>query len=341
MTEQGEAIFPAGMARRRVSGCVAWLGREISNVQKYVAADCEKTWGISYMKVGLFAPLASPVATGEFVRCLGAGAEERGFHSIWAGEHVVLFDDPESAYPYADNGRLPVPAGSGMLEPFTALSFLAAATSRIRLGTGVCLVPQRNPVYTAKQVADLDWLSDGRMDFGIGVGWQAEEFAALGVPFEKRGARCRSYLEVMQRLWEDPVSRHEDEFYSLPPCRQYPKPQQSPFPPLYFGGHTDPALRRVADLGQGWFPFNFLPDDLAAGMSRLDPLLQERGRSRDDLQVSVCPYLKPVQPDDLGRYEEAGADQLVLLLPAFNMASLEAVLDDLSHRFVTPAAALS
>ena len=107
--------------------------------------------------------------------------------------------------------------------PFSALSFLAAVTRTIRLGTGICLVPQRNPVYTAKEVAAVDWLSNGRFDFGVGVGWLAEEFQALGVPFERRAARCRAYLEVMRRCWCDPISQYEGEFYSLPACRHYPE----------------------------------------------------------------------------------------------------------------------
>jgi len=149
------------------------------------------------MKIGLFAPAVYPAGTPEYLRTLGTAAEERGFHSLWMAEHVVLFDDYASRYPYAADGRIPASGESGFLDPFDALSFLAAHTTRIRLGTGICLVPQRNPVYTAKEVATVDWLSGGRFDFGVGVGWLAEEFRALDVPFERRGDRCREYLEVM------------------------------------------------------------------------------------------------------------------------------------------------
>ena len=175
---------------------------------------------------------------------------------MWVAEHVVLFDDYRSAYPYAANGRIPAPPESGMLEPFTALAFLAAVTKTLRLGTGICLLPQRNPVYTAKEAANVDFLSGGRLDLGIGVGWLAEEFRAVAAPFEHRGARCRSYVEVMRALWCDAVSEYKDEFYELPACRMYPKPVQRPHPPLHFGGESDAALRRVADLGQGWYGFN-------------------------------------------------------------------------------------
>ena len=190
------------------------------------------------MRVGLFAPLINPFHTPEYVIALGEGAEARGFHSLWLGEHVVLFDDYASPYPYpyAADSRLPVPPDSGLLEPFTTLGYLAAATKQIRLGTGICLVPQRNPVYTAKEVATLDYLSAGRVDFGVGVGWLKEEFDALGVPFARHGARANEYLDMMRRLWCDPIAEYSGEFYQLPACRQYPHPIQQPHPPIHIGG---------------------------------------------------------------------------------------------------------
>ena len=159
----------------------------------------------------------------------------------------------------------------------------------MRLGTGICLVPQRNPIYTAKQVADVDFLSRGRLDFGIGVGWLREEFEALGVPWERRGARTRECIEVMKTLWCDEVSSYAGAFYTLPGCLQNPKPVQKPHPPLFFGGESDAALRRVAQLGQGWFGFGLSPDDLAAHLERLDALLAREGRKRSDVQVQVAP----------------------------------------------------
>ncbi|MFQ5668509.1 MAG: LLM class F420-dependent oxidoreductase [Candidatus Binatia bacterium] len=289
------------------------------------------------MKIGLFAPASNPFATPDYLRALGSGAERRGFHSIWAAEHVVLFDEHESRYPYSADGRLPAGGEQGILEPFTTLSFLAAATRRIRLGTGVCLVPQRNPVYTAKEVVGIDWLSGGRFDFGIGIGWLAEEFRALGVPFEGRAARCREYIEVMRRLWCDPVSSYKGALYELPACRHYPKPLQKPHPPIFFGGESDAALKRVADLAQGWYPFSLEPERLAARLRDLDRLLERRGRSRKDLQVIVCPYLLPTDLDLIKRYGDAGVEQVILLLFASDCDALERSLDDLAEQFVEPA----
>lgn len=289
------------------------------------------------MKIGVFAPLASPVATPEYTNTLGLSAEECGFHSLWAAEHVVLFDDYASEYPYAEDGRIPASPHSGFLDPFGALSFLAAITSEVRLGTGICLVPQRNPVYTAKEVANIDWLSKGRFDFGIGVGWLAEEFAAAATPFDRRGARCRSYLEVMKRLWCDEISQFEDEFYDLRPCRQYPKPVQQPHPPLHFGGESDAALRRVADIGQGWYGFNLAPNELAERLRKLDALLAARGRSRQELEVSVSPYLRGCDLDTLKAYRDAGADQVILVAFARDPDGLRATLEGMAESLVEPA----
>ncbi len=292
------------------------------------------------MHIGAFTVAANPFATPDYLHALGTAAEARGFHSLWVPEHVVLFDTYQSQYPYAADGRIPAPSESGPLDPFSTLSFLAAATRRIRLGTGICLVPQRNPVYTAKEVTAVDWLSNGRFDFGVGIGWLAEEFRALGVPFARRGARCRAYLEVMRRCWCDPVSQYEGEFYSLPPCRQYPKPIQQPHPPIHFGGESDPALKRAADLGQGWFPFSIGPDEIAERLRVLDTLLAARGRKRSELSVTICPYLKPADLDLVKRYREAGADQVVVMVVAAGRDDLLATLDRLADTIVEPARAL-
>ena len=289
------------------------------------------------MKLGVFLPFATPLADGPFLRAVGEAAEGAGFDSLWVAEHVVLFDEYASKYPYSADGKIPAGGESGMLEPFTALSFLAASTSQIRLGTGICLVPQRNPVYTAKDVAAIDWLSNGRFDFGVGVGWLAEEFRACDVPFERRGARCVDYLKAMQRLWIDPVSEYRGEFYTIEALRQYPKPIQKPHPPIHFGGESDAALRRVAAIGQGWYGFNLLPDALPSQLARLDAFLAERGRKRAEIEISISPYMKPVDFDAVRRYRDAGADQVIFLVVAGNRDGLLARLDELAKTIVVPA----
>jgi probable F420-dependent oxidoreductase len=292
------------------------------------------------MDIGIFVPTVNPVATPEYLAALGEAAEERGFHSIWAPEHVVLFDDYDSQYPYATDGRIPAGGEHGMLDPWNALAFIAARTSTIRLGTGICLVPQRNPVYTAKEVATVDWLSNGRVDFGIGVGWLAEEFAALGMPFEQRGERADEFITVMRALWCDPISEHHGTYYDLAPCRQFPKPVQSPHPPIHVGGESNRALRRVADLGDGWYGFNQLPEQIPERLTFLDRLLDERGRSRRDITVSICPYLQAVGDGAVERYHQAGVDQIIAMVFALDIDSLRSTLDDLTKTMVEPARAL-
>ncbi len=289
------------------------------------------------MKIGLFAPLGNGNANAEVLRTLGRGAEARGFESIWVAEHVVLFDDYASQYPYAADGRFPGGAETGLLEPLTALTYLAAVTDRIRLGTGICLVPQRNPVYTAKQVVDLDVLSGGRVDFGVGVGWLAEEFEAVAAPFERRGARCDEYLAVMRALWCDDVSEHHGDLYDLPACKMYPKPVQQPHPPIHVGGESLAAMRRVARHGQGWYSFNRTPEQLDEPLAQLDKVLAEHGRSRDDIELTVCPYFNTTTPDDVEAYRARGVDRLVVLCLAFDEDMVTASLDQLARDVLAPA----
>ena len=292
------------------------------------------------MRIGLFAALANPIATPDFVRALGESAERHGFSSIWVAEHVVLFDDYASRYPYSEDGKIPVAGVTGILDPLNALSFLAACTSTVRLGTGICLVPQRNPVYTAKEVATVDWLSNGRVDFGVGVGWLREEFDAVNVPFEARGERCREYLDVMRRLWEDDISEHHGRFYDLAPCRQFPKPVQRPHPPIIFGGESDAALQRVADVGDGWYPFDLDPAGLSDGITDLTARLVANGRARDDVHVVVCPYRRRADVDLVRGYFDAGADEVVLVTRGRDIPSLTANIDELATTILEPARSL-
>ena len=280
------------------------------------------------MRVDLWIPTASPFATPELLATIGREAEERGFSCLWVGEHVVLFEEYASSYPYADDGRIPAPPGTGLLEPFGTLSFLAAHTSTVRLGTAMVLLPQRNPVYTAKEVATLDWLSGGRVDLGIGVGWLEEEFRAVNVPWPQRGRRTDEYLEVLATLWTDDTSQFEGEFYSLPPCQMHPKPVQAPLP-IHVGGESDAALRRAARAAHGWHTFNRTPEDLAAPLARLEELLTAEGRTRADLTVTVCPYFRPLDADVAGRYADAGADAVSALVIPLDEDSLRSQLDDL------------
>ena len=171
------------------------------------------------MKIGVLSTFMSPNATPQMIRDFGRRAEGMGLDSIWMGEHFVLFDKQTFGYPGSKDGRIPVPPGGGMLDVTATFGFLAAATSTLRLGTGVALVPQRNPIYTAKEMCTLDWLSGGRIDFGIGVGWNKEEVEICGYRWEDRGARCNEFLEVMRRLWTEPVVDFKGKWVNFATCR--------------------------------------------------------------------------------------------------------------------------
>ncbi len=255
------------------------------------------------------------------------GAAERidaaGFATMWLPEHVLFFPEYSSRYPYSDDGRVPGDP-EGVLDPFSALIFVAAHTSRVRLGTGICLVPQRQPVYTAKMVADLDYLSGGRVDFGIGIGWLAEEFDALGMDFANRADRCAEYIEVMKALWTRSPASFDGETVRISSAHFNPKPVQQPHPPIVVGGESDPALRRVAALGDGWYGFGVEPDQLPELLTRLDDHLDAAGRSRSEIALYVCPNRSRVDPATVDAYREAGVDQLIVPMYARDLDSLDA-----------------
>ncbi len=289
------------------------------------------------MRIGLETSFGGPTVTAAHVRQAVRHAEQAGFHSLWLPEHVVLFPRYQSQYPYRETINLDpeqVP-----LEPWTALAFIAAHTDKIRLGTGITLVPQRNPLYLAKQVADVDVLSGGRINFGIGVGWAAEEFEALGVPWAHRGARTDDYLQVMKALWTQEVSSFEGKYYTLPEAVQNPKPVQKPHPPIYVGGETEVALNRVARLGQGWIGFNYTPETLKPQLGKLDAALSRHGRKRSDIDVCICPYEHEVDLDMIERFRDLGVDEVILMVIADDATVLRRI-DELSGCIVAPAGAL-
>ena len=212
------------------------------------------------MKIGLFAIGIGASANPDVIRKVAQTGERVGFATLWAAEHVVLFDRHDSKYPYSDSGKFPLAANADWLDPFIALSFAAAVTSSVRLATGICLLPEHNPLVLAKVIASLDKLAKGRFAFGVGIGWQAEEFAAIGIPFERRAQRTREYIDVMRKLWSDGVASHHGEFVNFDNAGSYPKPPQGAKLPVIFGGESNPALRRVAEYGDGWYGFNLDPD---------------------------------------------------------------------------------
>lgn len=273
------------------------------------------------MKIGVTLPFSHHTPPAYIAEAAGL-VESLGFHSLWVPEHVLFFPDYASKYPYSEDGRIPGDP-EGVLDPFSALTFVAAHTSTLRLGTGVCLVPQRQPVYTAKMVADLDYLSGGRVDFGIGIGWLAEEFAALQMDFKTRAKRTVEYVEAMKALWSPGVTRFEGATVRISECHFNPKPVQRPHPPILFGGESDAALERVASIGDGWYGFDLAPDAVAGHLERLSAKLTERGRSREEISVFIGPNRQPLTPDTVSEYRATGIDQLVVGLFAADIETLK------------------
>ena len=266
------------------------------------------------MKIGVFATFMSPNATPAMIRDFGRRAEGLGLDSIWMGEHVALFDRNTYGYPASKDGRIPVPPGGGMLDVTATFGFLAAATTKLRFGTGVALVPQRNPIYTAKEMVTLDWLSDGRLDFGIGVGWNKEEVEACGYRWEDRGARCDEFLEVMRRLWTEPVVDFKGKWVQFETMRLDPKPIQKPHVPIIVGGYADAALRRAVRFGAGWYGFNRDPAGTKEMVTRLDASFASAGRKRGaDFEIIMTPPTA-MSIDAMQAYADIGVNRLVVNL---------------------------
>jgi probable F420-dependent oxidoreductase len=263
------------------------------------------------MRVGLHALGIGTGARPEVIRAVAAAAEAGGFATLWSGEHVVLVDRPRSRYPYSADGKIAVPAGADWLDPLLGLSFAAAVTSRIGLATGVLLLPEHNPVLAAKQAATLDVLSGGRFTLGVGIGWSAEEFSALGVPFARRGQRTAEYVAAMRTLWAEDVASFSGEFTRFESVRVNPKPVRRGRIPVVVGGNSDAALGRVAAFGDGWYGFDLPASSVAGRVAALAEQCQRRGRSLRELSVAVA--VTDGSPALLPELANAGVTELVVV----------------------------
>ena len=294
------------------------------------------------MKIGMTAVGIGKAARPATIRAVAENAERLGFGTLWAPEHVVLFDSHESKYPYSQDGRFMAGSTIDLLDPFIGLTYAAACSSRIRLATGICLVAEHNPLVLAKVIASLDSLSGGRLALGVGIGWSAEEFAALGIPFERRAQRTCEYIEVMRKLWGEPKSAFDGEFVRFDGVRSFPKPAQGAKLPIIFGGESMPALRRVARFGNGWFGVKLNPEQAAAKIATLGSLMSEAGRDLRELEIIISPYENQVTADDLRAYHEIGVAEFVpfVRLPAED-SRIPDVLERIARQWVEPAAKLS
>lgn len=246
----------------------------------------------------------------EFVP-LAQAAEARGFESIWAPEHVHIPINRETPYPLSEDGSLPE-MYTRIHDPFVVLSAAAAATSTIRLGTSICLVTEHEPIALAKTVASLDRVSGGRFEFGIGAGWLREEMEPLGVQFDSRWKVTTERIAAMKALWTSDAPEYHGEFVEVPPTMLYPKPVQSPHPPVLIGATTRYARQRVVDWAEGWLPNIANPHYLERGIGDLRERAQSAGRDPDSIPVSVL----SADAEALDEYERIGVDRVIFGLPS-------------------------
>ena len=263
------------------------------------------------MKVGII-PINIGTASGDQMVQLAQLAESLGYESAWTFEHVIVPLDYASKYPYNATGKMGAAPETPFVDPLIALTAIAAATKTLRLGTGVNILSQVNPIYMAKQAASLDFISNGRFMLGVGIGWLKEEFEALGVPFEKRGARFDDYVEGMRKIWSGEVVEHQSEFINWSGFKSYPLPIQNPFP-VVMGGVQGKIFHRIAKYGNGWFAPEGNPETLAGHLKSLQAACDEHGRSMSDIEIT-CMWNGKGGRESIEALEAVGVHRVVVPL---------------------------
>ena len=253
---------------------------------------------------------------------LARETEARGFESLFVPEHTHIPTSRRSPWP---GGAALPKAYWHALDPFVSLTAAAAATSKLRIGTGICLLTERDPLITAKEVASLDLMSKGRVEFGIGAGWNAEEMENHGTVFETRFRLMSERAKAIKTIWREETPEFHGEFVDFDPVWSYPKPVQRPNPPVLIGGESIHTLRRVVEYGDGWFPRARGGFDPAANVARLKAVADAAERDMATLSISVSGA--PPDAEVLDRYREAGIDRAILILPSADADEVLPVLD--------------
>jgi probable F420-dependent oxidoreductase len=288
------------------------------------------------MRFGLLPPcegrfLSSP----ERVSAYAQAAEEAGFESIWVFEHAVIPAGYTSRYPYNPEGRVTI-EDDDVPDPIALLGFLAGVTSRLVLGTGVLILPQRSPVVCAKECATVDALSGGRMRLGIGVGWLREEAEAVGTSFDDRGARTDEYIEAMRVLWRDPEPTFHGKFTHFDRAKSNPKPAQPGGVPILVGGHSGAAARRAGRLGDGYFPIGLRHDDFAARLEQMRAAAVSAGRDPDAVEIT---YSGGTRPDRIRQYADLGVTRWVVAVWETDPDAYRRAFDELAKTLIGPLGA--
>ncbi len=278
------------------------------------------------MKFGFMLPQFGAMATHETMLSMAQLAEEQGFESVWAADHVIMPTRISTPYPYSKSGEYIADPKGAHLEPFTILSFVAGCTRRIRLGFTVIVAPYRNPIVTGKMMASLDVLSNGRLIVGVGAGWLEEEFQALEVPFAKRWARTEEHIRIWKELWTAEEPQFDGQFYRFSEVQCRPQPLQKPHPPITIGGRGKASLKRVVSLGDGWQVVSEHPDDvystegdLAKDLATLKQMSEEAGRDFQTIEITAVIIAGTAEGvlRDIAQYERIGVSRLILDFPSF------------------------
>jgi probable F420-dependent oxidoreductase len=262
------------------------------------------------MNVGISVPLPAYLVDVGF---MARKAEELGFEAFFCAEHPFIPVHTKSRFPGSEDGVIPE-TYSHFVDPFVALARASGTTSRIKLGTGIVLVPERNPLLLAKEVSTLDHFSGGRFLFGIGAGWLREETELMGGDFDHRWTQTRESILAMKELWTKTEAEFHGKYYDFPPVRSYPKPAQKPHPPVLLGGGAKNVLQRIVAWGDGWLPNRVTPDQLRESRATLDRLARDAGR--DPSAISITVHGQPADRDLIRRLLDAGANRVLVRPPA-------------------------
>ncbi len=270
------------------------------------------------MKIGLI-PANLMFPTAELIIDFARQAEQAGVESLWTFEHVMVPQNYQSKYPYHKSGNMGAAADTIFVDPLVCLAAIAAATTTIRLGTGVNILSQSNPLLLAKQAASLDFMSAGRFMLGVGIGWLEEEFNAMGVPFKRRGARFDDYVQAMRKVWSGELVEHQSEFINWTGFKSYPMPLQSPMP-VIIGGAQGKVYQRIARYGDGWYAPTQDPQDLAPRLEELRQVCTDERRNYDELEITA---MWPMRGglDELKAYADLGVHRLNVPLQAMGEAN--------------------
>jgi len=253
---------------------------------------------------------------------LATAADDLGYESIWTVEHVAVPKDYQSPYPYSPTGKMGGPDDMSIPDPFTWLTYIAAVTTNIKLATGVAILPQRNVIYTAKELATLDQLSGGRVILGAGAGWMKEEFDVLGVPFEDRGKRMDEYIAALRVIWGDESPTFHGEFVDFTDTYVRPQPVNKSIP-IHIGGHTDRAARRAGEIGDGFFP-GAQGDVLAHSIEHMRRCADKAGRDPDAIEVTAGGAMDPAGVEALAKL---GVSRVVVPPLAMDKDGIRAALE--------------